>query len=429
MGGALPYVVLLVVLVVTFLLKVPIAWCMIASAASFFFLSGSNMGLVADKIMGSLYGNYVIIAIPLFIFTANAMNSGRVTEKMFTFVKALIGPRSGALGHVNVVASLVFSGMTGSAIADASGLGLMEVSAMREDGYDDGFSCALTAASSTIGPIFPPSIPLVIYSMLSGASTGALLMGGMVPAILLAIVLCLYVAYISKKRNYPKGQKFTPQQFLKYTFSALPALFTPVILLTAIYTGIVTTTEAGALAATWALIVSFIVYRTLNFKGLLAIIKDTALQTGTVVILTCSAVVFSHVVTTAGLTEMVSTFFMTITDNKYVFLLLINIIFFVLGMFLDTNTLQYIIVPMILPVVSAFGIDLVHFGVVIVLNMMIGMSTPPYGMLCFIVSTLFKVPLKDVFREIWPMVGAMVVALLMITYIPGLVTFIPSLLL
>jgi tripartite ATP-independent transporter DctM subunit len=327
---------------------------------------------------------------------------------------------------VNVIASLIFSGMTGSAVADASGLGLMEIEAMRKHGYDDGFSCAITAASATIGPIFPPSIPLVFYSMLSGASIGALFMGGMVPGILLALALMGYVAYIAHKRGYPMGEQYTLKMFLLILLKAFPALLTPIILLGGIYTGFVTPTEAGALAGFWALLISFFVYRVLGPKKLFIVLCDTVKAIGVVTIIVAASFSFSYIISIEHIPQLFTNLILGLTDNKYIFLLIVNLLFLVLGMFIDVMTITVVFIPIVLPVVNALGIDLVHFGVVVVLNMMIGLSTPPVGGLLFVVSGVSKTPLAKVIKESLPMVLVMIGVLFLITYIPDLVLFVPA---
>lgn len=259
----LPLIVFLICFVLMFVLRMPIPTGMIAACTMYFLTDGlvdgnsfigmitgqeGQLHLVAQKTIEAIFTNTTIIAVPLFIFAANVMNAGKITEYVFGVCKGLVGRFPGGLAHVNVLASLVFSGMTGSAVADASGLGKMEIDAMRAEGYDDGFSCAITAASATIGPIFPPSIPAVIYAMLTGASVGALFMAGMMPGVILAVCLCVYVAFISKKRNYPKSAPPQLGAYLRYCFKAIWALLTPVILLVGIYTGVMTPTEAGAIA-------------------------------------------------------------------------------------------------------------------------------------------------------------------------------------
>ena len=412
----------------TLIFNVPLTYGMLSAGVFYLMSTGTDIGMIVDQVMGTMFTGYVLMAVPLFIFTANIMNSGKVTDAMFEFCKGLIGKRRGALAYVNVLISLIFSGMTGSAIADASGIGLIEIKAMEKDGYDKPFSCALTAASATIGPIFPPSIPFVIYAMLSGASVGALFLGGMVPGILIAVVLVIYISIISNVRKYPRGSVYSIKEFIQFTMKAFPALLTPIILLVGIYTGIVTPTEAGAIAGFYALLISVIAYKVLSFKDLLIAFKDTALQTGSITILTGAASVFSYIVARENMPAMIADFLLNITMNKYFILFLFNILFLVLGMFLDTSTLQFVFLPMVIPIVNAVGIDLVHFGVVICLNMMIGLSTPPFGFLLFITAGISKTPLKDIVKEIFPMVSMLIILLFVITFIPDIVMFVPRML-
>lgn len=413
---------------ITLLLNIPLTYGMITSGVVYLLMSSADIGMIVDQVMGTMFTGYVLMAVPLFIFTANIMNSGKVTDAMFEFCKGLIGKRRGALAYVNILISLIFSGMTGSAIADASGIGLIEIKAMEKDGYDKPFACALTAASATIGPIFPPSIPFVIYAMLSGASVGSLFIGGIIPGVLIAVVLVIYVAIISNKRKYPGGSIYKFREFIRFSVKAFPALMTPIILLVGIYSGIVTPTEAGAIAGFYALLISILAYRVLSFKDLLKAFRDTALQTGAITILTGAASVFSYIVARENMPSLIADFLLNITVNKYFILFIFNILFLILGMFLDTSTLQFVFLPMVIPIVSAVGIDLIHFGVVICLNMMIGLSTPPFGFLLFITSGISKTPLKDVVREVLPMVSMLIILLFLITFIPELVLFLPRML-
>lgn len=419
-------ILMILSLIMVFILRVPIALGMISSSVIYFLYTGQNVGLVASKILDVFYSNYTIMAVPLFIFTAKIMNSGKVTDIIFQFANGLVGKYRGGTGHVNIIASVIFSGMTGSAIADASGLGLMEIEAMKKDGYDADFSCALTAASATIGPIFPPSIPLVVYAMLSGASIGSLFMGGMIPGLMIGVFLMWYVSYISKKRNYPYGAKLSRKEFALFTVKALPALMTPVILLGGIYSGVVTPTEAGSIAALYALIISVFVYRVLGLKDFGILLVDTAKSTAIVGIIVGAAATFSYVVAIEQIPAALSELVLGVTDNKYVFLLMVNVLFLILGMFIDTSVITLVFIPIILPLVSLLGIDLVHFGVLITLNMMIGLSTPPFGMLLFITAGVGKTPLGGVIREAIPMILVMLVVLLAVTFIPGLVLWLPS---
>ena len=420
--------VFLLIFVLIFLLRMPIPMGMMTACVFYFMVSGESPKMVAQQTLKTFYTNYTIIAVPLFIFAANVMNSGKVTEKVFGFAMGFVGRFKGGLGHVNVLASLIFSGMTGSAIADASGLGKMEIDAMRAEGYDDGFSCAITAASATIGPIFPPSIPMVIYSMLSGASVGALFMGGMVPGVLLAIALMIYIMIVAHKRNYPTSQKVQLKAFLRYTINAIPAILTPVILLVGIYTGVMTPTEAGAVAGLYALLVAVFGYRVLKWDGFKQVLIETIKSTGTTSIMIGAATCISYIVAKEQVAVTVANFITNFTDNKYIFLLIVNISILILGMFIDTSVIQVVFIPILLPIAKAFGIDLVHFGLVVIFNMMIGLSTPPFGMLLFITSGISGTPLKDVIKEIVGPLVTMLIVLLIITYIPDVVLFLPRML-
>jgi tripartite ATP-independent transporter DctM subunit len=425
----IPLLVFILCFILTFILRIPIALGMLMSSIYYFILApgpATGVQMTATQLLTNLNVNFILIAVPLFVFTAKVMNTGKVTEMVFKFANILVGKWGGGMGHVNIIDSLIFSGMTGSAIADASGIGIMEIEAMRKQNYDDGFSCALTAASATIGPIFPPSIPMVIYAMFSGASIGKLFLGGMIPGILIAIALMIYVAYISKKRNYPRGESYPFKEIIKIIIKAFPALLTPVILLGGIYSGIVTPTEAAALAGFYAIFISFVVYRAIGLRQLLEVIIDTVKTTGTISLIIGAAFSFSYIVAIEHIPDMLYGILSTVTQNKYLMLLIINIVFLILGMFVDTSCIQVVFVPMVLPLVKALGIDLVHFGVVIVLNMMIGLSTPPFGMLLFIVSGISGTPLKAIIKEIFPMLLMLIVVLFLITYIPELVMFIPN---
>lgn len=420
-----PLFVTLFVFILIFFLRMPIAFGMLASAACYLIVKGADLSLVVNQVMNTYYTNYVIIAVPLFIFTANVMNTGRVTEMIYNFALGLTGRMRGALGQVNILGSLLFSGMTGSAIADAAGLGKIEIEAMTNAGYEPEYSCAITAASATLGPIFPPSIPLVIYAMLSSTSVGALFMGGMIPAFLLAAALMVYVGIVSYKRQHPRGEKLVWKTFLVSTFKALPALMTPVILLMGIYLGVTTPTEAGAIAALYAIIISVFAYRALGWRDLIDIVKTSVKDMGATSIMIGAATIISYIVAREQLAQNIGAWILGLTTNKWVFLLIVNVVILILGMFMDTSTIQLVFVPILIPVAAAMGIDMIHFGLVVTFNMMVGLSTPPFGMLLFITSGISGTPLKDIMREImWPIV-VMFAVLFIITYVPEVVLFLP----
>jgi tripartite ATP-independent transporter DctM subunit len=410
-------------LIVAFLLRMPIGLGMLAGSIAYCLAKGLSIGSLVNTVCYGLTNAYILIAIPLFVFTANVMNTSAVTDKIFDFARSLIGRRHGATGYVNIVASLIFAGMTGSAVADASGLGTLEISQMRKEGYDVPFSCAITASTAVIGPIFPPSIPFVLYAMLSGASVGKLFMGGMVPAIILCIVMGVYVYFVSKKRDYPIGAKSTFRNFAGTTFKAVPALLTPVILLLGIYTGIMTPTEAGAVAGAYTLVIAFLVYRTLNLKALWSILLNTLRSTGTIFLVIAGAFGFSFIVLREHVSTTVVTAMSGIVHSPWVFLLAANILFLILGALVDASVSLLVFIPIIMPIVNYFNIDVVHFGVLICLNMMIGLLTPPFGMLLFVTAGIGKVSMKDMIREVLPLIGVLLVALAIITYIPSTVMF------
>ena len=422
-----PILILFASMALCFCIRMPISFSMLAASVIYFLTSdASQLTQVFSVINGNTFSNYTMLAAPLFIFMANIMNESEVTDKMFAFCNGLLGKLKGGTAQVNVLLSLIFSGMTGSAIADASGIGTMEIEQMKREGYDAPFSAAITAASATIGPIFPPSIPMIIYAMLSGASVGQLFIGGVVPGVMLAVVLAIYVGIISYKRNYPAGVIMTGREFGKATLKALPALLTVVILLGGIYTGVCTPTEAGALASAYALIISTFVYRTMGWKKLWHIIKVSAANTATLALLTGTSMLFSYIVSREQVAQVIAQAVMSITDNKYIFLLIVNIVFLFLGCVMDVSTIQLVFVPMILPLVKLMGIDLVHFGVCICFNMMIGLSTPPFGMLLFIVTGISRAKISDVIKEILPMVLLMIGELFLLVYVPQIVMFLPN---
>jgi len=422
---SLPLIVFLIVFVLIFVLRMPVPLGLMTACMFYFIAAGQPIKMVGQQTLKTFYTNYTIIAVPLFVFAANVMNSGKITEKIFDFALGLVGRFKGGLGHVNVLASLVFAGMTGSAIADASGLGKMEIEAMKNEGYDPEFACAITASSAVIGPIFPPSIPMVIYAMYSGVSVGALFLGGMVPAILLGAALMIYIAIMAHKRNYPVSARMGMKRFLRATLSAIPALLTPVILLAGIYTGIMTPTEAGAVAGFYALIVSILVYRNLGWGELKNILVETVKGVGTVSLMIGAAACINYIAAKEQISTLIASFITNTTSNPYMFLFIVNVAILVLGMFIDTSVIQSVFVPLMIPIATSMGIDLLHFGLVCVLNMMIGLCTPPFGMLLFITSGVSNTPLKGIIKEIILPMIVMLVVLAVVTYIPDVVLFLP----
>lgn len=420
------YIIPIVSVIICFAIRVPISITMLISSTVYMIAMDMDLASVMTRFIVMLKDNFVIIAVPLFIFTANVLNSSKVSDYIFDFAKAVIGKRRGALAYVNVLISLIFAGMSGSAVADATGIGKIEIEAQRKDGYPDDFSAAISACTAVIGPTFPPSLNLVTFSMITGASCGALLLGGVIPAILMCAAIMLYVALIAKKRNFAPGIHYTAREFLHFTIRALPALMTPVILLVCIYTGIVTATEASAISACYAIIVAAFFYRTINLKGVWTCFKDTAIQCGPIMLIIAASGPFNHCVTVSGLGDIILDMFSNITTNPYIFLAIVNILFLVLGMFLDTSTITWVILPLIYPVAGALGINMVHFGLIFTINTLIGMCTPPFGLLVFLSAQLADAPVKKVFKEALPMVGMLLIVLVLVTYIPGLTLWLSS---
>ena len=414
---------------VFFILGYPVIFSISVPSMIYIILAGISPAVILDHMAITFERNFILLAVPLFILAARIMNESTITERLFNFADKLVGSLKGGLGHVNIVASVIFSGMTGSAIADASGLGLIEIRAMTDAGFDPEFSCAVTSASATIGPIIPPSIPMVIYSMISGASIGHLFIGGIIPGLFLALSMMVYTAYISHKRNYPRGEPFNLKSLVKSFLKGFFSLLTPVILLWGIYGGVFTPTEAAAATVLYALILSVVGYRILGFKKLVTVFKESALSTGYVSGMVGSAFLFSYIVSREQLPALLTNYVMNsgIITNKYMYLMFVNILLLVLGCFMDPIVGELIVMPILIPGAIYFGIDLIHLGVISTLNSMIGLSTPPYGESLFIVSALAKVPLGGIIREMWPFIGVLIAVLLACTYIPGIVLWLPTL--
>jgi tripartite ATP-independent transporter DctM subunit len=414
---------------IMFIFGYPIIFAISVPSILYIILADINYAVIVDSMVIGFEKQFVLLAVPLFILAAKIMNESMITERLFNFAGKLVGSLKGGLGHVNVLVSVIFAGMTGSAIADASGLGLIEIKAMNDVGFDPEFSCAVTSASSTIGPIIPPSIPMVIYSMISGASLGHLFIGGVLPGVFLAVSMMIYIAYISKKRNYPAGEAFNLKELILSFFKAFFPLLTPVILLGGIYGGVFTPTEAAAVTVFYAFILSVFGYRILGFKRLVKIFKDSALSTGYVSAMVAAALIFSYIVSREQLPVAITNAVINsgIITNKYIFLLFVNLFLLILGCFMDPIVGELIVMPILIPIAILFEVDLVHLGVISTLNFMIGLSTPPYGENLFIVSAISGVPLGGIIREMWPFLGVLIVVLIVCTYFPEIVLFFPKL--
>ncbi|HYS58425.1 MAG TPA: TRAP transporter large permease [Burkholderiales bacterium] len=422
------FALMLAVFVSIALLRGPVGLAMIAGGIAYLGATGRDMGLAAEQILNSLFGSFVLIAVPMFIFAANVMNCGTLSERLYGLAHAIMGRFRGGLAHVNVLASVIFSGMSGSAIADAVGPGMVEIEMMcRNDRYSRPFAVAVSAASATIGPIIPPSIPMVLYALVSGASVGALFLGGVVPGLLMAAVMMLVIVWIARRRNFPMETPVPWSEVPRIFLRTLLPLLMPVVLLGGIYSGVFTPTEAAAVAALYALALALFVYRALDWKGLVSVVADTARSSAVVGIIICGAFLFNYVLATEQMPARLARWFLSLDLGPLGFLVVANLVFLVLGCLLDTTTLLLVLVPLLLPVARALGVDLVHFGVVIVLNMMIGLLTPPYGVLLFVLSGLTGTPVREIVRELVPFILALIAVLFLITFVPSLVLALPRL--
>jgi tripartite ATP-independent transporter DctM subunit len=411
------------------LLGLPIGHAMIGGSALYLLLAGLDMGTAAEQLLNGMYRSEVLLAIPLFILAAEFMNTGSITERLLRFCDALVGRFRGGLAHVNVVQSIIFAGMSGSALADAAASGKLMQKMMTQDGkYPAAFAAALTAASSVMGPIIPPSIPLVIYALISDTSVGYLFLGGVVPGVLVGLAQMALIAVTARRRSFPVEPPVPLRALPGITWNALPALLMPVVLLGGIYSGVTTPTEAAAVAAAYALAVSAALYRSVSWRDMYDALINSARTTAAIGILIAAALVFNYVVTVENVPKGVSVMLRGYDFSPLAFLVVVNLLLLALGCFLEGTTILLIIVPVLLPTARALGIDSVHFGVVAIVNIMLGLITPPYGLLLFLMAKIADVPLRDLVREVMPFLAVMVGALALITFVPGLVLFLPRLL-
>ena len=406
----------------------PVALSMIASSIIYLLIKGQDVGLAAEQMVQGLYDSFLLLAIPLFIVAANIMNAGTISERLLQFCLALVGRFRGGLGHVNVVANMIFAGMSGSAVADAVGLGKIIIDMMRKDNrYSPGYAAAITAAASTIGPIIPPSIPMVMYALISDTSIGYLFLGGFIPGVMMGVALMLLNARQARIENVPLEEPVPRSELPRLTLRAFPALLMPVILLFGIYGGAVTPTEAAAIAAFYALLIATFLYRAIDFKTMRGVLLESGRATSSVGLVIGASLIFNYIVAAENIPAKMSVLLQGLDVSPMTFLLGVNVLFLILGCLLDATTIILVIIPLFIPTVKALGIDMVHFGVTAVVNCMIGLITPPYGVLLFVINAITGIPLKTIIRAIWPYVGVLVTALLIMLLVPDTVLILPKL--
>jgi C4-dicarboxylate transporter DctM subunit len=410
-------------------LGVPVAVSMgLTAALTFVFLGeGFVLTMVAQRMYSSTTA-FTLLAIPFFILAGNLMNTGGITRRVFRFALALVGHFRGGLGHVNVVASMIFSGMSGAAVADAAGLGLVEMEAMTKAGYSPRFSAAVTAASSTIGPVVPPSIPFVIYGSITGVSVGKLFLAGCTPGVLMGIAMMIGVYFVSRRRNYPKERMASFRELVNSAKEASLALGTPVIIIGGILGGIFTPTEAAVVASLYALFLGLVVYRELTVRDLPTVLWDTLLHTLRVMFIISAAGFFGWLLIHQRIPEQVITGLTALTTSKWSLLMIIIFILLILGCFLEGIAVLVITIPVFMPLIALYNINDVQFGVIMTLCSMLGLLTPPVGMSLYAVSSISGVPIGPLTREMWPYLLGIFIVLLIMTFFQGFSLWLPNLL-
>jgi TRAP transporter, dctM subunit len=409
---------------------IPVGYAMILSGFFFIQFGGARVSLtLIPSAMVSGISSYTLLAIPFFMLAGELMNSSGITRKIFNFANAFVGHITGGLGHVNVVSSMIFAGMSGSAVADAAGLGTIEINAMKEEGFDTDFAVGVTAASSIIGPIIPPSSPMVLFGIVAGISVGSLFMGGITVGIIMGLLMMATVYIIAKGRNYPKHQRCSWSEKKAAFLKAFPALLAPVILIGGIFSGFFTPTEAASVAVIYSLLIGIFVYKHLKFKSLYNVLIIGIENLGTVILLMTSGKLFAWVLGIEKIAEYAAGFIFSFTTNKYAIIFLVNIILLFMGTFMETNASILILTPIFLPIVNTIGMHPVQFGVIFILALMIGLLTPPMAMCLFITARIGGIPFQRAFKAVRPYYIGLLIVLILINIFPEITITLPKLLL
>ena len=409
-------------------LGAPVAYAILSGVIVYLGVAGQDLAIAGETMVQRLFDGFLLLAVPLFIVTANIMNAGTISDRLLNFCVAVVGRFRGGLGHVNVMASLIFSGMSGSAVADAAGIGKLVIEMMVKSGrYSRGYAAAITAATATIGPIIPPSIPMVLYALVSNTSIGSLFLAGILPGLIMGAVLIGMNTLISYRRDFGKEEPVPLKKLPMITLKSFPALLMPVILLTCIYSGVTSPTEAAAIAALYAFILAAGFYRALTIKSLYQLFVESARSSASVALVIGASMILTYVVVKENVPQTLSALLAGAEISSIIFLLLINLLILLVGCILDATVIILVIVPLFIPTCEALGIDLVHFGVLVVVNSMIGLITPPYGMLLFVINAVTDIPLREIIGEIWAFLAVLIFALLIMIFSPNMVLWLPRL--
>ena len=417
---------LLVSMLALFLLKVPVYISMsLAGCAVLATRFGMKWSLLSQYLYTGV-DSFTLLSIPLFMLAAKIMNTGSITKKLFSFCMKVVGWLPGGLGHVNVLCSVIFAGMSGTAVSDAGGLGSIEIKAMNENGFDNDFSCCVTAASSTLGPIIPPSIPLVVYATVSGASVGALFMAGIIPGLVMAILMMVLVSAYAILRHYPRTKFPSGGEFFTALKDGFLPLMAPVILLVGIYGGVFTPTESAAIVVCYSLFLEICIYRELTLEKFISILKETFRDSVTIALIIAGATFFGYVATRVRIPQLILKEMTGLVSSQFMLLLLINIFLLVIGCFLETASAITIVVPLIMPLLKAYHVNFTQFGIIMVLNLMIGLLTPPFGLVLFVVSKIGHISVGHFSRALLPWLACLLIALMLITFVPSISLWFPT---
>lgn len=416
-------------LLALFVLAVPVAFSLGATSILVTVLERGidfNPAFMVQKAVSGI-DNFMLLSVPFFIYSGKVMNVGGITQRIYAFARAMAGSLRGGLAQVNVIASIIFAGMTGTAVSEAAGLGTVVMKSMREEGYEEDFSVAVIAASSTIGPIIPPSVPLVIYALMANVSVGGMLVAGLIPGLLMGAALMLWIAAIAVRKRLPKGAAFSRRVLWATLRDGFMPLLTPGILIGGIVSGVFTPTEAAAIAALYATILALFVYRAVSMRELYEVIRSTVVDTGVVILIVSMAMIYGYLVTRAGLTLALVEWISSVSRDPFVVGLMIIGLLLIVGCFLEATAAIIILTPVLLPVMQASGIDPMHMGVIVVLTMMIGLLTPPFGMVLFVLNRITGVSLHRIVLAVMPFLIPLLAVDVLLLLFPALVTWLPRL--